>query len=133
MGALIDTSVLIAAERGQLDLQALMRSRGDEDVMIAAITVSELLHGVHRMKNAVGRAHAQLFVDRLLAVLPVISFDIDVARVHAVLSAEVGAKGTAVGAHDLMIAATAVYAGSSVATRDLRSFPRIRGLRVESW
>ena len=133
MAAIIDTSVLVAAERGALDLDALLRSRPDEEVMLAAITASELLHGVHRMKGAVARAHAHVFVDRLLNVLPVLPFDLEVARVHALLSAELSSRGTPIGAHDLLIAATAVHAGAAVATRDRRSFPRIRGLRIDSW
>jgi predicted nucleic acid-binding protein len=32
-----------------------------------------------------------------------------------------------------MIAATAVSSGFAVATRDLRSLPRIRELRVQRW
>lgn len=133
MGALVDTSVLIAAERGTLDLEALLEFHASESIAIAAITASELLHGVHRMKSAVRRAHAQVFVERLIALLPVVPFDLEVARVHATLSADLRSKGTPVGAHDLQIAATAVYMGFYVATRDLRSFPRIRGLDVQTW
>ena len=133
MGALIDTSVLIAAERGQLDLNQLLQTHEGDEVSISAVTASELLHGAHRLKGAVARTRAQLFVDRLIALLPVVPFDLEVARVHAVLGAELGAKGIPVGAHDLIIAATAVYTGAYVATRDLRSFPRIRGLDVQVW
>ena len=60
MGALIDTSVLIAAERGLLDLEALLNSHAKESIAISAITASELLHGVHRLKSAVRRAHAPM-------------------------------------------------------------------------
>ena len=64
----------------------------------------------------------------LLARLPVISFDAVAARIHARLSAELAANGTAVGPHDLIIAATALTKGYIVTTRDERSFPRISGL-----
>lgn len=132
MGILIDSSVLVAAERGQLDLDALLIGRGDDQVAIAAITASELLHGVHRLKGA-ARARSEVLLERLLAVLPVVNFDLHAARVHATLGADLSAKGMPVGAHDLMIAATAVLLDYAVATRDLRSFPRIRGLRVLRW
>jgi len=132
MGILIDSSVLVAAERGQLDLDALLTGRGDDEVAIAAITASELLHGVHRLKGA-ARARSEVLVERLLALLPVVDFDLHAAWVHATLGAEPGAKGTPVGAHDLMIAATAVLMGYAIATRDLRTFPRIRGLRMLRW
>jgi predicted nucleic acid-binding protein len=129
---LIDTSVLIEAARGRLDLDRLVKGHADETVEIAAITASELLHGVNRLKG-VARARASLFVERLLEAIPVVPFDLDVARVHAALSAELRAAGTAVGAHDLLIAATAVYADAWIATRDLRSFPKIKGLDVRRW
>ena len=132
MGILIDSSVLAAAERGQLDLGLLLNDRGGEEVAIAAITASELLHGVHRLKGA-RRARSEALVERLLALLPVVDFDLPAARVHATLGAELAAKGTPVGAHDLMIAATAVLLDYTVATRDLRSFPRIKGVKMLRW
>ena len=132
MGLLIDTSVLVAAERGQLDLERLLARLGGEEVAIASITASELLHGVHRLRGA-SRARSEVLVERLLDRLPVIDFDLATARVHAALSAELRARGTPVGAHDLLIAATAVLLDYAVATRDLRSFPRIKGLKVLPW
>jgi predicted nucleic acid-binding protein len=63
----------------------------------------------------------------------VLPFDVVVARVHARLWAELAAKGVTGGAHDLLIAATALATGSTVATRDDRSFPRIPGLSFTRW
>jgi hypothetical protein len=40
------------------------------------------------------------------------------ARIHARFSAELAAKGTAVGSHDLIIAATALAKGYIITTRD---------------
>ena len=132
MGTLIDTSVLVAAERGQLDLELLLEKLGDEEVAMASITASELLHGVHRLRGA-SRARSEVLVERLLDRLPVVDFDLAAARVHAALSAELRSRGVAVGAHDLLIAATAVLLDYAVATRDLRSFPRIKGLKILTW
>ena len=133
MGTLIDSSVLIAAGRGELDLDAHAAQTGDDDVAVAAITASELLHGVHRLKPGVKRARVQTLVEDLLDRVPVIPFDLDTARVHAMIAADLRARGTAVGAHDLLIAATAVQVGYTVATRDRRSFPKIRDLDVVYW
>jgi predicted nucleic acid-binding protein len=132
MGILIDSSVLIAAERGDVDLDALLEGHRDEPVAIASITASELLHGLHRLKGA-RRARSEALVERLLVRLPVIAFDLPAARVHATLSADLRTKGTMVGTHDLLIAATAVLLDYSVATRDRRSFPRIHGLSMLRW
>jgi len=129
MAILIDTSVLVELERGRLSLDDLAAAEGDDTAAISAITLSELLHGVHRLSGA-RAARAESFVEGLTAMLPVLGFDEPEARVHARLSAELQKKGTAVGAHDLIIAATAIAHECRVLTRDLRSFPKIRGLDI---
>jgi tRNA(fMet)-specific endonuclease VapC len=133
VGLLIDSSSLIAAERGDLDLEAALADDLEAEVAIASITASELLHGVHRLKGGAKQARAERFVERLIDRMAIIPFDLEVARVHARLGAELAAKGTAVGAHDLIIASTAVAIDFAVATRDLRSFPRISGLALRRW
>lgn len=130
MGTLIDSSVLIATERQAVALGAAMVAYADEPVGIAAITASELLHGVRRAATTAQRQRRETFVERLLAVLPVLPFDLVTARIHASLWASLAAKGTSIGAHDLLIGATAIASGYRVATRDRRSFGRIPGLEV---
>ena len=133
MGTLIDSSVLIAWERNRLDLESNLGGYAEEDFAISAITASELLHGVHRATTPARRSLREAFVEGLLSRLPIISFDLVAARIHARLSAELALKGTAVGAHDLLIAATAMAKGYVVATRDERSFPKISGLSLLRW
>ena len=133
MGTLIDSSVLIATERGKLDLAAELGEQADEPVAIAAITASELLHGVHRAAKVAQRSRRQAFVEHLLATIPVLPFDLLAARIHASLWADLAAKGLTIGAHDLLIGATAIAVGYRVATRDQRSFPRIPGLTSVVW
>ena len=133
MGTLIDSSVLIASERGQLDLDAALAARAEESFAISAITASELLHGVHRAKTTAQRTRREAFLEGLFARLPVLSFDLATARIHARIWAELATKGVTVGPHDLLIAATAVAHGWTVATRDERSFPRIPELSWQRW
>ena len=133
MGVLIDSSVLIAWERDQRDIEAHLAKHGDEEVAISAITASELLHGVHRAATPARRSQREAFVEGLLSRLPIVSFDLVTARIHARLSAELALKGIAVGAHNLIIAATAMARGHILATRDDRSFPKIPGLLLQRW
>ncbi len=128
MGTLIDSSVLIAAER--LDLDDALHADAEEPVGIASITASELLHGVHRAATTAQRQRRDAFVEQLLAALPVFPFDLATARIHASLWAGLAAKGASVGSHDLLIGATAIALGYRVATRDRRSFGKIPGLEV---
>lgn len=131
MAALIDSSVLIALERSQLNPDDLSAGYGDEDMALSAITASELLHGLYRATTAAQRHRRQAFVEGLLAQLPVVPFDLTVARVHASLWADLAKRGAAIGERDLMIGATAIAKGYSIVTRDERSFPKIPGLKVK--
>jgi len=70
--------------------------------------------------------------ETLLSAIPVVPFDLVCARAHARLGAALVRRGITVGTHDLMVAATALARGFSVATRDRRSFPRIPGLDIEA-
>ena len=93
------------------------------------ITMSELLHGVHRASGA--RRYRRLaFVEHVLDGLDPVPITEAVARVHADLWADLEGRGETLGAHDLWIAATALAHGFGVVTRNGREFARLRGLRV---
>jgi tRNA(fMet)-specific endonuclease VapC len=133
VGTLIDPSVLVAAERSKQGVAAVLRDHADTEIAIAAITASELLHGIHRATTTAIRARREAFVEAILASVPVLQFDLVTARLHSRIWAELAAKGLNLGAHDLLIGATALAHGMDVATRDLRSFPKIPGLTVVRW
>ena len=103
---------------------------GDAPVALAAISASELLHGVERARDAAVRQRRSEFVEGLLANVPVIPFGPAEARAHARIWAELATAGTLVGTHDLQIAATALVAGSLVATLNVTDFRRVPGLRL---
>lgn len=100
-----------------------------EEVGIAAITASELLHGVHRASTE-HRPKREAFVEGVLAAFPTLPFDLLVARVHARVWAQLASAGTQVRAHDQIIAATAIAAGWRVATANSREFDRVAGVEV---
>ena len=131
MAALIDSSVLIAVERGDLSADAIATGYAEDDVAVSAVTASELLHGIHRARTPSQRHRRQAFVEGLLAQFPVVDFDLTVARVHASLWADLAKRGVAVGERDLMIGATAIAKDYTLVTRDQRSFSKIPGLSVQ--
>ena len=133
MALLIDTSVFVAVERAGGDPSDLLEKVGAERVGLSAITASELLHGVHRADSAVRRDRREKFVEKILATLPIIPFTLEIARIHSRIWADLQAKGEVIGAHDLLIAATALRYDRSVATRNVRHFERIPGLKVVVW
>ena len=127
MAVLIDTSVLINAERsGQL----LERSLGDQERAISVITASELLHGVHRATTSGVRARRAAFVEHLLSSIESLPITTAIARAHAGIWADLEREGNLIGAHDLWIAATAVSHGMEIATANAGEFERVAGLAV---
>ena len=64
MGRVIDSTLFVAAERGQLDLPRLRRRHAGEPFVLAAITASELLEGIHRADTEARRdsAHVALIL-----------------------------------------------------------------------
>lgn len=101
-----------------------------DEVAVSAVTASELLHGVHRAATPEQAARRGAFAGRLLTTIPVVPFDTDIARVHARVWAQLATAGTAIGAYDLIIAATALARGWDVATLNVRDFAQVPGLRV---
>lgn len=130
MGALIDTSILVAVDRGTLDLGDLLQTFPDERWFMSAVTVSELLHGVWRTNSRAQRAARLAFAEDIIRRFPVLDFDLTAARMHAEIWAALARRGAIVGERDLMIAATARSRDYAVATRDLKSFPKIPHLTV---
>jgi tRNA(fMet)-specific endonuclease VapC len=116
---ILDTSTLIEAERGEGDL---LESLNDvDDVAISAITVAELRVGVGLTKGR-RRANRELFVASVLDAISIEPYDLEVAEAHAQLMVHVRRAGTPRGAHDLIIAATALARDRKVVTLDRRGF-----------
>lgn len=130
MGLILDTSILVAAERHTLSLAALLETVASEPVGIAALTASELLHGCHRAAEAGTRARRFAFVEALLDRIPVYEFGLREARRHADLWAALSREGSLLGAHDMLIGATALARGCALATLNERDFRRVPGLRL---
>ena len=85
-------------------------------------------HGVHRATPLARRIKREAFVERIIAEFTLYPFDVGAARIYAEIWAELAAKGMQVGAHDLLIAATAISLGHEVLTVNERDFARIKGL-----
>jgi tRNA(fMet)-specific endonuclease VapC len=62
----------------------------------------------------------------------VVQYDLDVAEAHAVLLADIRSQGRPRGAHDLLIAATAVSSGRTVVTADVGAFRDLTGVAIRA-
>jgi tRNA(fMet)-specific endonuclease VapC len=73
MGLVLDSSVLIAAERGRLNWGKLVLDLSDELPFMSSITLSELWHGCHRGKGAALQKRLK-FVQEIETLVPVLEF-----------------------------------------------------------
>lgn len=131
MGLVIDTDVWVLAEKSDKNLD-LSRWAQYGGAYMSAITASELLVGVERANTAQRRAQRGAFVENLLASVPVLEFSMPVVRTHARMVASLP-KSTTAGAHDALIAATALHHGYALLTRNVADFKIFAGLKVEAF
>jgi len=117
-------------ERGTLRLSALAEAEPGARLAVSAITVSELLHGWHRAKTQSQRESRERFLTALLGQLEILPFDLEVAREHGRAWALLAERGEIIGAHDLIIAATALAHRVPLATLNERDFRRVDGLQL---
>ena len=132
MGLMLDTNVFIHFERSGNTIDF---SKWEKygDVYISAITSSELLVGVHYAKTEAQKNRRSAFVESILAKIPILSFKTEEARVHAGLFATLAKQGKMIGAHDLIIAATAIVHSCAVLTENTKEFKRVPGLETISF
>jgi tRNA(fMet)-specific endonuclease VapC len=93
------------------------------------VTIAELLVGVERARGSRRRVRER-YVERILETVPVEPYTVEVARAHARLLAATHRSGRPRGAHDLIIAATALTTGRIVVTSDAAGFRDLPGIEV---
>ena len=132
MGIVIDTNVFIDAENGRFDLNSLEALSDYGDAYIAAITISELLTGVILAKSTDIRIQRSAFAEGIIAKVPVLEFNEEVARCYGELYAHFlkpRAKAST-NVHDLQIAATCIAHGYAVLTSNASDFKKVPGLKI---
>lgn len=134
LGVVLDSSVLVAAERANLTTPSVLKqirvSVGDVPIVISALTVAELAHGVHRANSAERSQQRRQFLEELKAAVPIHSVTEATAEIIARIGAEQVAKGVNLPLADLIIGACALELGYAISTHNARDFNRIPGLRV---
>ena len=124
---LFDTTFLIDSERAGAELDQLIDD--DDEVAVAAVTIAELRVGAlladKRRKSA-----RTAYVNDIVAIIPIVNYDLETAEAHARLLVAVRQQGRPRGAHDLIIAATALASDRTVITADATAFADLPGVIV---
>ena len=136
MGLVLDSSVVIAAERQARPvselLSALKDVHGEHEIVLSAISVLELEHGLHRAKNAELLEKRRAYPDTVFAAIPVQPFTKEMAQLAGRVDAEARAAGRVIPFPDLLIGTTALHAGYTIVTTNTRHFQMVPGLVVLS-
>lgn len=134
MGVLIDTSALVALERGPVSWDQAFEQIGNEPAALPAIVLAELLVGVELAESDRRKMERRAKIDALVSRVPVVEFGSDTASTWAMLFAALKRSGGLIPSNDLMVAATALQIGFSVLVgpTDEAHFRRVPNLRVEA-
>jgi predicted nucleic acid-binding protein len=134
MGLILDSSVLIKAERqGQNAQQLLTAISAQREIATSPspwVTLIELAHGAARADTAQRKAKRYQFIQELLMALPIHPVTVPIALRVGQIDGENQAKGVRLPLADLLIGVTALDLGYSVATGHLRHFQLVSGLSV---
>ena len=133
MTFLLDTNACIAALNGR---PALVRDRivlarnASSEITVSSIALLELWHGVGRSAQAARNTERLMIFRDSVQILP---FDDEDARVAGGIEADLRARGTPIGAYDVLMAGQAVRRGLTLVTANVREFSRVQGLQWEDW
>jgi len=134
LGLVLDSSVLIAAERRGLradqTIETILHAVGEVPIILSSLTIAEMGHGIYRANSPELRQRRRTFLDELRSTVPIHPITEVTAEIIARISGEEAAKGINLPLGDLIVGACALELGYSVATGNLRDFGRIPGLRI---
>lgn len=134
LGVVLDSSVLIAAERRKLTaaeaLEDIQKRIGDMPLALSVVTIAEVGHGIYRANTPDIRQRRRLFLDELIATVPVYPVMEATAEIVARIGGEQAAKGIVIPLADLIIGACALELGYAIGTSNARDFRSIPGLTV---
>lgn len=136
LGVILDSSLLIAAERRRLtahqSIESIRQSLGSLPVALSAVTVAEIGHGIYRANSPEIQRRRRAFLDDLKSAIPIHPISATTAEIVARIGGQQASQGVNLPIADLLIGASAIELGYAVATSNLRDFTRIPGLRVLS-
>ncbi len=128
--------MLIAAEREKKQVSQVLAlledTQRETEFFLSAITVMELEHGWYRADSAERAAGRRRYLDEIFAIIPVEPFTRQMGTLAARINAEARKAGHSIDTADLLIGTTALHLGYSLATRNVRHFEMVPGLKVVS-
>jgi len=134
MGLILDSSVVIAAERRRDTVEKLIEQvvsvAGDEDAALSSVGLTELVHGIYRAQTPEMRLRRESFIGELLRDFTVYPYTKEMALLAGKIDGEQQARGVTIPFGDLLIGATALSLGFSLLTANVRHYKLIPNLTL---
>jgi tRNA(fMet)-specific endonuclease VapC len=134
MGLILDSSIVIAAERKGLSVREILEEcktlYGESEIGLSVVTIAEFVHGAYRAKDEGRKLRRLAFVDRLCWDVPVYPITVEIARTVGRIEGQQAALGFTLAFEDLAIGVTALELGYDIVTFNDKDFRRIPGLRI---
>ena len=134
-GFLLDTNVLseLMREHPDADVRGWFAQNMRSAMSVSAVTLAEILTGIALLPAGKRRAALAIAAERMFEqdfAGRCLAFDAVAARNYALIVADRTRRGLPISTEDAQIAAIALAAGLTVATRNTKDFENIDGLTL---
>jgi predicted nucleic acid-binding protein len=135
MAILLDTNVVSELLRKQPAKHVVAFIARCRDPIVSAVVFHELAFGVERLRDKLGKARLEDYLDRVRARFAdrVVEIDVTVAETSGRLRAAAARAGWALSQMDSLVAASAIARSAKLATRNTRDFERLNILLIDPW
>lgn len=130
MPYLLDTNIVIALMKENINVMAQVRRVGRAELWLCAPVEAELWFGVYKSGK---REENRQRLLTLLSWLPSVSFSSEATPHFGDIRATLTNIGKPIGPYDLQIAAIARAQSLILVTHNTREFARVPGLTLEGW
>lgn len=130
---LLDTNICVHLIKNEFGIKEKIAQVGTKSCYLSEVTIAELLFGIEnsapdrrRLNQERFNSFQALFSERIFPISEVLY---EYARQKATLRR----MGRPIGEFDLLIGATAIARGFTLATRNTKDFANMSGIQLENW
>jgi tRNA(fMet)-specific endonuclease VapC len=127
---ILDTNTLIYFFKGIGNVADNLLAVSPKDIGIPAVVLYELEYGISRSISPKKRTKQ---IEELCALVEVLAFGNEEAKISATIRASLEKKGTPIGPYDVMIAGTVLSKQGILVTNNTKEFRRVPKLKIIDW
>jgi tRNA(fMet)-specific endonuclease VapC len=128
----LDSNTISYYFRGDPRVVPRLQAIPPAEVGVPAVVIYELLYGLQRLAGEAAQPRRDA-LKKLVQPMQSLAFDAACAEQAAGIRRTLEQQGITIGAHDVLIAATALHHRAPLVTRNVREFSRVPGLQVINW